>query len=118
MANVELVKRERNTKNYTAGTTIFNEGDPGDECMYVLESGNVEIANHKQFLELIEPGGFFGEMGLINRKPRSATATAKTDCEVVILNQGDFYFLIQHAPYFAIEVMQVLAERVRRNTDS
>jgi CRP-like cAMP-binding protein len=118
MANVDLVKRERNTKTFTAGTVIFAEGEPSRDCMYVLDEGEVDIANTKRFLETITSGGIFGEMGLVNNKPRSATATAKTDCRVVILNQGDFYFMIQHAPYFAIEVMQVLSERVRRNTDS
>lgn len=118
MATVDLVKRERNTKNVMAGNVIFTEGDTDTAHMYVVESGQVEIANHKQFLELVQPGGFFGEMGLVNRKPRSATATAKTDCQLVVLNEGDFYFLIQHAPYFALQVMQVLAERVRRNTDA
>jgi CRP/FNR family cyclic AMP-dependent transcriptional regulator len=118
MATVDLVKRERNTLTYTPGQVIFAEGDPDGDCFYVLEEGEVEIANHKKFLETIHSGGFFGEMGLINNKPRSATATAKTDCRVVKINEGDFYFMIQHAPFFAIEVMQVLSERVRRNTDA
>lgn len=117
MATVDLVKRERNTKQFSAGQTIFAEGDADDNFFFVVEEGQVEIANHKKFLEVIGPGGFFGEMGLVNKKPRSATATAKTDCVLVQVNEGDFYFLIQHAPFFAIEMMQVLAERVRRNTD-
>ena len=117
MAVVDLVRRERNTKIFNPGEVIFNEGDPAD-VMFVLDSGQVDITNHKGHLETIEAGGIFGEMGLVNGKPRSATATAVTDCQVVVLNQGDFYFLVQHTPYFAIEVMQVLAERVRRNTDA
>ena len=118
MATVDLVKRERNTKRFTAGQIIFAEGDTDDNFFYVVEEGEVEIGNHRKFLETITAGGFFGEMGLINKKPRSATATAKTDCVLVQINEGDFYFLIQHAPFFAVEMMQVLAERVRRNTDS
>lgn len=118
MATVDLVKRERNTKKYAAGEVIFAEGDKDNGCFFVLESGQVEIANAKKFLETVEPGGFFGEMGLVNHKPRSATATAKTDCVIVEVNEGDFYFLIQHSPYFAVEMMQVLSDRVRRNTDA
>ena len=117
MAAIDLVRRERNTKTFKAGEVIFTEGEQGD-CFFVVDEGEVEIVNHKHFLELIEPGGFFGEMGLINSKPRSATATAKTDCRLVMVNQGDFYFLIQHVPQFAVDVMRVLAERVRRNTDA
>lgn len=118
MAAVDLVKRERNTKTYAPGEVIFVEGDANTDRFYVVQEGQVDIANKKRFLETIQPGGFFGEMGLVNHKPRSATATAKTECVLVEVNEGDFYFMIQHAPFFAIEMMQVLAERVRRNTDS
>jgi CRP-like cAMP-binding protein len=118
MANVDMIKRERNTKRFKAGETIFSEGDPDNECFYVVEEGQVDIANGRKFLESIKPGGFFGEMGLVNHKPRSATATAITDCTLVEVNEGDFYFLIQHSPFFAIEMMRVLSERVRRNTES
>jgi CRP-like cAMP-binding protein len=85
--------------------------------MFALESGQVDIFKGTRLLDTIESGGIFGEMGLVNGKPRSASAVARTECAVVVINRGDFYFLIQHAPYFAIEVMQVLAQRVRRNTD-
>ena len=118
MVNVDAIKRERNTKHFAAGEIVFAEGDTDNECMYVVESGQVEIANTKRFLETIEPGGFFGEMALVNDKPRSATATAKSDCVAIEVNQGDFYFLVQHSPHFAIQVMQVLSERVRRNTET
>lgn len=118
MANVDLVKRERNTMTYAPGEVIFAEGDLHGDCFYVVEEGEVDIANQKKFLETVHAGGFFGEMGLVNNKPRSATATARTDCRVVKINQGDFYFMVQHSPFFAIEVMQVLAERVRRNTET
>ena len=117
MSAIDLVRRERNTKTFAAGDSIFQEGDPGD-CMYVLDSGEVEIIKGARILETIASGGIFGEMGLVNGKPRMASAVAKTDCTVVRVDQGDFYFLIQHAPFFAIQVMQVLAERVRQNTES
>jgi CRP/FNR family cyclic AMP-dependent transcriptional regulator len=117
MATVDLVKRERNTKHYAAGDIIFAEGDPSGDCFYVLESGEVEIANSRKLLETVHDGGFFGEMGLINHKPRTATAVAKTDSVVIQVNEGDFYFMIQHSPFFAIEVMQVLSDRVRRNIE-
>lgn len=117
MTSVDLIKRERNTKNFQAGDVIFNEGD-GAKSFYVVEQGEVEITSTKRVLEMIGPDGFFGEMGLVNQKPRSASATAKTDCTLIEINEGDFYFLIQHAPMFAIKMMQVLSERVRRNIES
>jgi CRP/FNR family transcriptional regulator, cyclic AMP receptor protein len=117
MSTIDLVRRERNTTTFAAGEKIFQEGDPGD-CMYAVDSGEVEIVKGTRTLETISGGGIFGEMGLVNSKPRMASAVAKTGCTVVRLDQGDFYFLIQHAPFFAIQVMQVLAERVRQNTEA
>ena len=117
MSTVSVVKRDRNTMRVKAGETIFKQNDPSD-CMYYLEAGSVEISNSTRVLEVIEGEGVFGEMGLVNGKPRSATAKAAANCTIVVLNQGDFYFLIQHSPMFAIEVMQTLSDRVRRNTET
>lgn len=114
MGVADLVKREQNTKTYAAGQTIFREGDPANN-MYVLDQGEVEIATGSRVIDAIQTGGFFGEMGLINHKPRSASATARVDSTIVVIEESDFYFLVQHSPYFALEVMKVLAERVRRH---
>jgi len=117
MPNIDLVRRERNTRNYKAGDVVFSYGDEADS-MFVLDSGEVDVYKESRLLETIEAGGFFGEMGLVNNKPRSATAVCKTDCTIVVVNQSDFYFLVQHVPAFSLQVMQVLAERVRRNTEA
>ena len=55
-----------------------------------------------------------GEMALIDNSPRSATVKAKTDCTLAVINQKRFMTLIQQTPYFAIQVMSVLADRLRR----
>jgi CRP-like cAMP-binding protein len=58
-------------------------------------------------------GGIFGEMSLIDDKPRSATARARTDCELVPIDEGRFLELVHQKPGFALEVMKVMAERLR-----
>ncbi|TAH49388.1 MAG: cyclic nucleotide-binding domain-containing protein [Chloroflexota bacterium] len=116
MAAIDSIKRERNTKHFRAGEKIFAEGDAANSMFSVVE-GKVDILKNNAVLETIPPDGIFGEMGLVNNKPRMAAAVAKTDCTVVEVNQADFYFLIQHSPYFAIQVMQILSDRVRRHTD-
>ncbi len=63
-------------------------------------------------------GGVFGEMALIDKAPRSATAVAVTDSQVVAVGEKRFMYLIQQTPYFALEIMHVLADRLRRNTAS
>ncbi len=60
------------------------------------------------------PGAIFGEMVLVDNSPRSATAIARTDCRVVPISEKRFQFLIQETPYFAIQVMQIMATRLRR----
>ena len=117
MPAIDIVRRERNTKQYKAGQQIFGEGDAPDG-MYVVDAGEVQIHQGDKVLELVTAGGMFGEMGLVDAKPRAASATAKSDCTLVLLNQGDFYFLVQHVPAFALDVMRVLSERVRRNTST
>jgi CRP-like cAMP-binding protein len=100
------------TRRYAAGEKIIIAGSPPTE-MYVLRRGKVAISVHGNMVEEIEPGGIFGEMALIDRSPRSATATAVVDCEVVPIDERIFVILVQDAPYFALDVMRVLVERLR-----
>ncbi|HEU5100134.1 MAG TPA: Crp/Fnr family transcriptional regulator [Roseiflexaceae bacterium] len=60
------------------------------------------------------PGGIVGEMALIDDRPRSATAVAATDCRLVPIDERRFTFLVQQTPMFALAVMRVMAERLRR----
>ena len=68
----------------------------------------------KRQLEEVGPGTIFGEMALIDLGPRSASAVAVTDCELVSIEKRRFWFLVQETPYFAETVMRVMAERLRR----
>jgi CRP/FNR family transcriptional regulator, cyclic AMP receptor protein len=99
---------------FAAGEVIFAEGDKGDN-MYVLRSGEVEVERDGQVAETLAPGGIFGEMALIDGSPRSATARAKTACELAPINEKSFLFLVHETPFFAIAVMRTLAERLRRS---
>ena len=91
---------------------IFAEGQPGD-VMYVVKDGEVDVLIHNQVVETIGPGDVLGEMALIDQQPRSATAVARTDCQLVSINEARFKYLVQQTPYFAIEVMRVMARRLR-----
>jgi len=102
-----------NIREYRAGTTIFEEGTPGDE-MYVILDGDVELSVGNEILSIVGAGDIVGEMALIDLRARSATAVAKTDCRVVPINENRFLFMVQQAPFFSLHVMRVLAERLRR----
>jgi CRP/FNR family cyclic AMP-dependent transcriptional regulator len=98
---------------YAAGDVIFAEGDKGD-TMYVVRTGEVTIEHSGRVMETLGGGGIFGEMALIDGSARSATARAKTDCEVAPINEKTFLFLVHETPFFAIAVMRTLADRLRR----
>jgi CRP/FNR family cyclic AMP-dependent transcriptional regulator len=97
-----------NFDSFAAGQVIFAEGQAGN-VLYVVKEGEVDILIHDQVIETIGPGDVLGEMALIDQKPRSATAVARTDCQLVPINEARFKFLVQQTPYFAIEVMRVMA---------
>jgi CRP/FNR family transcriptional regulator, cyclic AMP receptor protein len=98
---------------FAPGEAIFKEGDKGDK-MYVIRSGEVAIERGGKVIETLAPAGIFGEMALIDGSPRSATARAKTDCEVAPITEKSFLFLVHETPFFAIAVMRTLADRLRR----
>ena len=97
---------------YKAGDTVFKEGEPGDQ-MYVVLEGEVDIFVHGKVVETVGVDNFLGEMALIDSRPRSATAVAKTDCKLAPINQNRFKFLVQQTPHFALHLMQGMAERLR-----
>jgi CRP-like cAMP-binding protein len=81
--------------------------------MFLLKKGKAEIRVGAEEIEEIGPGDIFGEMALIDQSTRSATVTAVEDCEVVALNERRFVELIEDAPYFALDFMRTLVERLR-----
>jgi len=107
-----LVRFAGEQRAFTAGQVIFTAGSPGD-VMYVVKEGEVEVLVRGRVIETIGPGGILGEMALIDRNPRSASALAKTDCQLVPIDEARFTYLIQQTPYFALEVMRVMARRLR-----
>jgi len=97
---------------YSAGKTIFKEGEAGDR-MYVIVEGEVRLTINGQKLATEHPGGIIGEMSLIEEANRSATASAETDCILAPLDMRAFKSLVAREPQFAIQVMQVLSRRLR-----
>jgi CRP/FNR family transcriptional regulator, cyclic AMP receptor protein len=100
-------------RNFAKGKTIFKEGDLGDE-FFVVVRGQVEIRSGDRHFETLGPDGIFGEMALIDDSPRSATAVALTDVTVAPIKENQFLFLVKNTPFFALNVMRVLAHRLRR----
>lgn len=95
-----------------AGETIFKEGETAQE-LYVIKSGQVEIRLGNRLLATLEANDIFGEMALFDSTPRSATAVAKTDVALVPVSKKDFVTLVSRVPTFALDIMSMLARRLR-----
>jgi len=104
----DLFRLETDTIDLAPGQIVFDEGDKGD-LLYVLQIRVGEVV-----VETAERGTIFGEMALIDDSPRSASAIATAPSRIVGVNRRRFQFLVQQTPNFALHVMRVLADRLRR----
>ena len=105
--------RDKEATNFAPGQFVFKAGDPG-EAMYIVVEGEVEILDGSVLLETSGQGSIVGELALIDDEPRSATAIAKTDCRLVAVDRRRFQYMVQETPLFALSVMKVLADRLRK----
>ena len=99
-------------QSFKAGSVIFLEGHEARE-LFVVKSGQVRIQIGNRTVTELGADSIFGEMALIDNEPRSATAVAVTDVELVAVSEKQFLFLVGQTPYFALRVMRVLAQRLR-----
>jgi CRP/FNR family cyclic AMP-dependent transcriptional regulator len=106
MNTTRIPYHKSESRSFKAGQPIFTQGDSGD-TMYVVVEGSVDLLVNGQLVERLAPGG------VLEAAPRSATAVARTDCKLVPVNQQRFSLLIQHTPDFALEIMRVMAGRLR-----
>jgi CRP-like cAMP-binding protein len=110
-----IFAHQRDVERFASGAPIFRRGEVGEK-MYAVLDGEVDVLVDGQVVDTVGPGGLVGEMALIERAPRSADAVARTDCRVAAVDERRFAFLVQQTPFFALEVMRVLADRLRRTT--
>jgi len=109
-------------KIYNKSEIIFDENSNGNE-MYIVCSGRVKLYTESQggrrtVLAVLKPGDHFGEMALVDRSARSATAEAiKDNTKLVVLDKPKFLYLVQQQPDFALAIMETLCIRLR-DTDS
>ncbi len=95
-----------------AGSIIFNKGDAG-ACMYIVQSGTIEMMIGDKVIETIGPNEALGFMSMIDGAARSSTARAKEACELSQIDARTFRFMVDEVPNFASFIMGVLARRIR-----
>jgi CRP/FNR family transcriptional regulator, cyclic AMP receptor protein len=100
------------------GTVLFREGEPGYE-MFIIQEGRVQLTRNLQGVEkilaVLPAGEFFGEMAIINQKPRSATATVIEQSHLLVLDQQTFEKMIKDNTEIAVRLIKKLAARLEQS---
>src|SRR6201988_2034247 len=122
----ELLKDEDRTElanvvdavKLNAGDTLFHTGDPG-ESLFIVRSGSIELyikdtAGQKIVLTIAEEGNLFGELSLLDSGPRTATAIALTDSELLVLDRDDLLLLFQKRPDAALNMLAAMSTMTRK----
>jgi len=107
-------------KSIARGTIIFARDDPGSS-LFAIRNGAVKItvpsvAGHDVVFNLMTNGDIFGEIALLDGRPRTADAVAITDCELFVIKRRDFLPLVQEEPQIAVKLIEVLCARLRQMT--
>jgi CRP/FNR family cyclic AMP-dependent transcriptional regulator len=107
-----FAKKAGTSLNYAAGSVIFKKGDPG-ECMYVVQSGVIEMVIGDRVVEVCGTNEAIGFMSMIDEAPRSSTARVKEACEVSVIDRRKFRFMVDEVANFALYIMGAMARRIR-----
>ena len=106
-------------KRFPKGSVLFNEGDEGEE-MYILRSGKVaikkKVPHGEVTLAVLEKGDFFGEMAILERMPRSASAEMIEDGDLVVIGGDVFGDMIKNTPEIAVRMLRKYSIRLRETT--
>jgi CRP-like cAMP-binding protein len=94
-----------------AGKEMATEGDRGRE-FFVLLKGEADVTRNGQRINTMKEGDFFGEIALVTKMPRTATVTATTEVDVLVITESNFDALLKRSPDIGRSVAEALAERV------
>ena len=110
--DLQLLSKRTERVHVPPGQVLVREGAAGAEFFVILD-GEAEVTRHGRRVAILGPGDFFGDLALLDRAPRNATVTAKTDAELAVLGQREFAAMIDEVPGFAHKLLSGLAHRLR-----
>ncbi|SDS60804.1 CRP-like cAMP-activated global transcriptional regulator GlxR [Corynebacterium timonense] len=121
-AAVSALIGEMETVNFTRGTTIFDEGEPGDR-LYIIIDGKVKLARHapdgrENLLSVMGPSDMFGELSIFDPGPRTSSAVCVTEVTAATMNSDMLKQWIENHPEISQQLLRVLARRLRRTNAS
>lgn len=100
--------------HFEAGDVVFTEGSSGS-FMYVVVEGTIDIYVGEKLIDISGPGDLVGEMSLIDSSTRSASAVARNEARLARVDENEFLAMVVDTPFFALHVMRVLVQRMRRS---
>jgi CRP-like cAMP-binding protein len=120
-AVIERLGSYMKTRRVARGTTMFAKGDPGSGLMGVLAGAvkvSVASADGKDIvLNVFREGDIFGEIALLDGRPRTADATAMSDCELIVIERRDFVPFLSSQPDVMLKFIEILCSRLRRTSE-
>jgi len=114
---LEHIARSLKERSYEPGSVIVKEGDPG-LGFFLITQGRVAVSHRDHTIRELGPGEFFGEMALMEERPRSATVTAKERTQCLQLVRWDFRALLKQNPDLAVQMLEVVVQRLREHPAS
>ncbi len=110
---LRAIERILHQRSYKTDEVLFNEGDPG-VGMYIIESGrvNISLGKENKLLAVLSENEFFGEIALLSESPRTATATAVTNCNIYGFFQPDLFGLMETNPRMGNKILLRLAQMI------
>ena len=115
MTAINIFRNAPDQRHLAPGEVLFREGEAGD-VMFAVVEGTLHLSVGDRVVDDVTEGQIVGEMALIDQSPRSATATAATATATVVapVDRKRFVYLVQEHPTFALQVMELMAARLRR----
>jgi CRP/FNR family cyclic AMP-dependent transcriptional regulator len=116
-ATIEQISALSTRRSYGTGAIVFSQADPGD-ALYGVVTGKIRISasspdGREIFLNIMEPGDTFGEIALLDGRHRTATASATSPSELIVIARHHFLYLLEREPELVSHVVQLLCERIR-----
>ncbi len=117
----EKLESRARRRSFRRGEVIFHKGDPG-ATLYIILSGQVKIVlpsegGEEAVLGVLDEGEFFGELSLIDGRPRSATIMATLPTEAMVLHRDEFIAFVEANPRVAIDLLHTLCQRLRETDE-
>jgi CRP/FNR family cyclic AMP-dependent transcriptional regulator len=111
---ISTIRRSLEAVRAKPGRVLVEQGDVGRE-FYLIVVGQASIKRNNRRTATIGPGDYFGELALLDRQPRSATVTAETEMELLVLGQRQFDAILDTVPSLSRKLLATMATRLRES---